>query len=227
MRSQGQSQPQAGSGTNLSSSTSSSSCGSDADAIALGSVSNAATLGVSAKRLTQMSKFLSLILRHKPETIGITLEQHGWAKVDELIDKMQPHYPFSRLLLEEIVRTDAKQRYALSDDGQRIRANQGHSIAVDVELTPLQPPKVLFHGTATRFAYSIEEQGLLPQGRLYTHLSQDVETAKNVGKRHGKPLIYEIDAQRMAADGYVFFQSANGVWLTKHVPPQYLRRLEH
>lgn len=193
----------------------------------LATASEQASESVDSQRLTHVSKFLSLILRHKPETIGIALDQHGWANIDELLEKMQPHFPITRSLLEQIVRTDSKQRYAISDDGRCIRANQGHSIAVDVELTPMQPPQVLFHGTATRFAASIEAQGLLHQGRLYTHLSKDVVTAQAVGQRHGKPVVYQVDAQRMVADGFVFYQSANGVWLTKHVPPQYLQRLEN
>ena len=129
-------------------------------------------------------------------------------------------------ILEEIVQSDEKQRYSFSEDGTKIRANQGHSIQVDVELPVTEPPETLYHGTAQRFAASIEAQGLLPQSRLYVHLSPDQETAEKVGRRHGEPVIYLVDAGQMHRDGYLFYLSANGVWLTKVVPATYLKRLE-
>ena len=169
------------------------------------------------------SKFLALILRHKPETIGITLDEHGWANVDEVIAGIGQTRPFSMEILEEIVRTDSKGRYSFNEDKTLIRANQGHSVPVDVELEQLMPPDVLWHGTAQKYVDSIEEIGLIPKGRLYVHLSADYETAVKVGQRHGKPVIYQIDARQMAADRYAFFRSVNGVWLIKAVPRKYMR----
>ena len=174
--------------------------------------------------LTDTSRFISLILRHKPETIGITLDEHGWANVNELIEGISRTRPFDMEMLEEIVRTDNKQRYSFNEDKTLIRANQGHSIPVDVELPEKQPPEVLYHGTGEKFTASIDEKGLIPKSRLYVHLSQDGATAKNVGSRHGKPVIYEVDAAQMAADGYTFYLSVNGVWLTKEVPVRYLKK---
>lgn len=177
------------------------------------------------RRLERLSKFISMILRHKPQVIGITLDEHGWADVDELIkgiNETGEEVEFSKDTLETIVKTDKKQRYSFSQDKTLIRANQGHSIPVDVELEKKEPPKVLYHGTGSRFVKSIQEQGLLPMERLYVHLSTDVETATNVGKRHGTPVIFKVNAEQMQKDSYDFFQSVNGVWLTKEVPAKYL-----
>ena len=183
--------------------------------------------GSFAKRMNNTSKFISLILRHKPETIGISLDEHGWADVQELIEGVDrfPGHSLDMETLEEIVRTDAKQRYYFNEDHTLIRANQGHSIQVDVELEERIPPDVLWHGTGEKFVPSIDAQGLLPKSRLYVHLSSDPETAKVVGSRHGKPVIYQVDCRQMVADGYKFFLSANKVWLTKHVPAKYLRKI--
>ena len=175
--------------------------------------------------LQETSKFISLILRHKPETIGITLDEHGWANVDELIAGISRTHEINREILEEIVRTDNKQRYSFNEDKTLIRANQGHSIPVDVELEEVEPPKYLYHGTGVKFRESIDAEGLKPKSRLYVHLSGDTATAKNVGQRHGKPIIYKVDAGAMHEDGYKFFLSVNGVWLTKEVPKQYLVRV--
>lgn len=175
--------------------------------------------------LTRISKYMSLILRHKPEVIGIKLDAHGWADVDALLAGISRRYPIDRGILEEIVRTDGKQRYCFNEDRTKIRANQGHSIQVDVELPVTEPPETLYHGTAERFAASIEAQGLLPRSRLYVHLSPDAETAEKVGRRHGKPVIYLVNAGQMRRDGYLFYLSVNGVWLTKEVPARYLKRL--
>lgn len=172
--------------------------------------------------LTKLRKFLCLILRHKPEVIGITVDRHGWADVDELIRGVNRKYPFDRELLEEIVRTDAKQRYTFDEDGTKIRANQGHSLPVDLELAPLEPPPVLWHGSAERFRTSILEQGLLPQSRHQVHLSSDYETALTVGKRHGAPLVFQVQSGEMYRDGFLFYRAKNGVWLTDAVPPSYL-----
>ena len=165
--------------------------------------------------LTRISKYMSLILRHKPEAIGIELDAHGWANVDALLAGIGRKYAIDRGVLEEIVRTDGKQRYSFNADRTMIRANQGHSIPVDVELP-----------TAERFAASIEAQGLRPKSRLYVHLSSNAETAEAVGRRHGEPVIYQVEAGKMHRDGYIFYLSANGVWMTKTVPVPYLRRLE-
>ena len=174
--------------------------------------------------LTQTSRYISLILRHKPETIGITLDEHGWANVDELIAGVSRTHPLTLELLQEIVRTDEKQRYSFNEDKTLIRANQGHSIPVDVELPELEPPAILYHGTGQKYVESIDHQGLLPKSRLYVHLSTDKDTAVKVGKRHGVPVIYTIQAGKMFADGYLFYCSVNGVWLTKKVPIEYLTK---
>ncbi len=177
--------------------------------------------------LTETSKFISLILRHKPETIGITLDEHGWADVQALIDGVSRTHTLTMEMLEEIVRTDNKQRYSFSEDRTRIRANQGHSIPVDVELKQCDPPAVLYHGTGEKSVSAILEEGLRPQTRLYVHLSKDTETAVKVGSRHGKPVVFAVDSRKMAEDGYAFYLSVNGVWLTKRVPAAYLTRLEN
>ena len=154
--------------------------------------------------LKKTSKFISLILRHKPETIGISLDEHGWANVAELIEGISKTQYIDMAMLEEIVDTDNKQRYSFNEDKTLIRANQGHSIPVDVELPEKQPPVILYHGTGEKYVSSIDEQGLIPKSRLYVHLSKDEETAKMVGSRHGKPVIYEIHAGQMYEEGYVF-----------------------
>lgn len=172
-----------------------------------------------------VSKYIALILRHKPEVIGIALDEHGWANVDELINGINKTYPLTIEGLEEIVRTDDKQRYSFNEDKTLIRANQGHSVPVDVELEELTPPDVLYHGTGEKYCASIEAQGLIPKSRLYVHLSTDYDTAVKVGKRHGKAVVYIIDAARMHTEGYSFYRSVNGVWLTKIVPKEYLERI--
>lgn len=180
----------------------------------------------SNRDLTKTSRFISLILRHKPETIGITLDAHGWADADALISGIAKTQKFDRAMLEEIVRTDEKKRYAFNADKTKIRANQGHSIPVDVGLLKKTPPDVLYHGTGEKYVSAINETGLISKSRLYVHLSPDVKTAKKVGSRHGRPVVYTVDCQRMAADGHDFYLSANGVWLTKSVPPAYLSPLD-
>lgn len=168
--------------------------------------------------LTETSKFISLILRHKPETIGITLDEHGWANVDELLNGIK----IDMATLEQIVSTDDKQRYSLNENKTLIRANQGHSIPVDVELEEVQPPEILWHGTAEKYKQSILRDGLIPKSRLYVHLSTDIQTAISVGERHGEVVLLRVDAAKMYEDGYKFYLSKNGVWLTKHVPREYL-----
>ena len=172
--------------------------------------------------LNDISKYIALILRHKPETIGISLDEHGWADVDELIKGISKTYEFDMGMLEEIVATDNKQRYSFNEDHTLIRANQGHSVPVDVELEEVEPPQTLFHGTGEKYTASIDEQGLISKSRLYVHLSADRETAVKVGQRHGKPVVYVVKSGEMHKDGYVFFRSVNGVWLTKEVPVKFL-----
>ncbi len=174
--------------------------------------------------LTKTSKYLSLILRHKPEAAGIKLDEHGWADVEELIAGIQKTRPFDFQTLTKIVETDHKKRYSFNEDHTLIRANQGHSIPVDVELPVTLPPEILWHGTGEKSVASIDEQGLLPKSRLYVHLSGDPDTARTVGSRHGKPVVYKVHSGQMAEDGYVFYRSVNGVWLTKQVPPKYLEK---
>lgn len=172
--------------------------------------------------LNPISKYISLILRHKPEVAGITLDEHGWANTEELIKALKKKYPkFGRTYLNVIVDTDSKQRYSFNEDKTKIRANQGHSIPVDVELEEKEPPEYLWHGTGEKYFESICAQGLIPKSRLYVHLSTDIDTAENVGKRHGIPEIFSIDAGQMYRDGYKFYLSKNGVWLTKEVPKKY------
>lgn len=175
-------------------------------------------------RLEQLSVFLSLILRHNPSAIGIELDSHGYADVKELLqgmEKANKHLAFAEL--KEIVHTDKKQRYSFDAEETKIRANQGHSIPVDLELAPKEPPEVLYHGTATRFLKSIREQGILAGSRQYVHLSKDQKTAFDVGLRHGIPVILVIDAKRMHTEGIPFYLSENNVWLTKQVGFQYVK----
>ena len=172
----------------------------------------------------RVSKYMSLILRHHPETIGISLDEHGWADVEELIAGIARTNEFSREILEEIVRTDAKQRYAFNADKTKIRASQGHSIPVDLELKAVEPPEMLWHGTAEKYVASIEQTGLRPGSRRYVHLSRDRETARAVGSRHGRPVIYRVKSGKMYRKGFRFYCSENGVWLTILVPPEYLQK---
>ena len=176
--------------------------------------------------LTDISRYISLILRHKPEVIGIKLDEHGWAEVQQLISgiKKSRNKSFNMDMLEEIVRTDNKQRYSFNDDKTLIRANQGHSVKVDVELEEKTPPEFLWHGTGEKYVQSIDSVGLIPKGRLYVHLSKDEDTALNVGKRHGKPVIYKVLSGQMSKDGFRFYLSKNGVWLIKEVPVRYLQK---
>ncbi|MBO5287533.1 MAG: RNA 2'-phosphotransferase [Clostridia bacterium] len=175
--------------------------------------------------LKSTSKLIALALRHKPDAVGITLDEHGWARVDELIVGVNKSRPLTMEILEEIVEKDEKGRFSFSEDKTLIRANQGHSIPVDVELKETTPPPILYHGTAEKFVDSIEKIGLIPKSRLYVHLSADYETALSVGARHGKAVVYQIDTKEMMKNNCKFFISKNGVWLTDSVLPEYLRRI--
>jgi putative RNA 2'-phosphotransferase len=175
------------------------------------------------KNVVKYSKFLSLILRHQPELIGLSLDENGWTDVAQLIELANKKgTALTAELLKEVVASNDKKRFAFNADKSRIRASQGHSIEVDLALVPQQPPAYLFHGTATRFLDSIRDRGLLPGSRQHVHLSADESVAINVGQRHGKPTVLIVHSGEMAQAGISFFLSDNGVWLTDTVPPQYL-----
>lgn len=172
---------------------------------------------------TQLSKFLSLVLRHKPETIGLALDENGWADVSELLEKFNSSgtaITFDELKV--IVDENTKKRFAFNDDFSKIRANQGHSIEVDLKLQAQTPPAILYHGTAVQNLESIKEKGLLKGERQHVHLSDNIATATQVGSRHGKPVVLEIDTAAMLADGHVFYLAENNVWLTDFVPAKYI-----
>ncbi|WBW94719.1 RNA 2'-phosphotransferase [Oceanirhabdus sp. W0125-5] len=172
---------------------------------------------------TNLSRFLSMILRHKPQVIGIKLDRNGWCSVEELLDKMNA---FGKKItiedLNKIVKTDNKQRYSFSEDKKRIRANQGHSIYVELGLKESVPPVILFHGTVDRFLDNIKDKGLLKMSRQHVHLSGDIKTAEKVGNRRGTAIILKIEAGKMHRDGFKFYLSENGVWLTDYVPSEYI-----
>ncbi len=178
-------------------------------------------------RKDSMSKFISLVLRHHPDAAYIQLDEHGWADVEKLLAGIKKTgRKINMEFLDEIVRTDEKQRYSFNEDKTLIRANQGHSISVDVGLKEQEPPEVLYHGTAVGFYQSIQKQGIRPMSRLYVHLSKDIETAVNVGKRHGKPIILKVHSGVMYEGGISFYLSENGVWLTKKVEPKYFEQIK-
>lgn len=171
----------------------------------------------------KISKFLSLVLRHKPDVIDLGLDEAGWAEIAELVKKgCKSGVQLTPDHIRQVVAESDKQRFAVSEDGLRVRANQGHSIAVDLGLEKVEPPHLLYHGTATRNLAAIRQQGLIKGNRQYVHLSPDRETAETVGKRYGKPVVLTIKAGCMALDGFWFYLSANGVWLTDHVPTEYI-----
>jgi putative RNA 2'-phosphotransferase len=175
------------------------------------------------RRAVRVSKYLSLILRHKPGAAGVSLDSEGWVAIDDLIAGAARHGIFlSRAELDEVVRKNDKQRFAYSDDGRRIRASQGHSIDVDLGLLPLAPPAVLYHGTVERFLPSIMADGIKKRSRQQVHLSADAATAARVGSRRGRPVILTIAAGAMHSAGFRFYLSDNNVWLTDEVPPQFI-----
>jgi putative RNA 2'-phosphotransferase len=175
------------------------------------------------KETIKASKFLSLILRHEPERVGLTLGEAGWVSVEELLQAVNRHGVSLTLdQLKHVVATSDKKRYAFSDDGQRIRANQGHSVEVDLQYPPQIPPEILYHGTATRFLDGIRKDGLQKMGRHDVHLSAETKVTLQVGGRHGKPVLLTIRAGDMHRAGFVFRCSANGVWLVDHVPAAFI-----
>lgn len=175
--------------------------------------------------IKRISKLMSLILRHQPDVIGVKLDANGWLDVDQLIQGInRKGIPFDFEQLQLVVDQNDKKRFAFNENKTRIRANQGHSVKVDVELKATTPPDILFHGTVDRFLDSIMEKGLIPKSRLHVHLSADLETAQRVGSRRGKPIILKIDTKSMLEKGHVFYRSENGVWLTDQVPVNFIKR---
>ena len=178
------------------------------------------------ERLVKVSKYLSRHLRHEPRRLGLELAPGGWVGVEELLEACaRAGFRVSRGELEEVVARNDKRRFSFDETGGRIRANQGHSVEVDLQLEPRTPPAVLYHGTGARSAEAVAAEGLRKMGRHHVHLSADAETARRVGARHGRPVVFEVDAARMADAGHEFYVSANGVWLAERVPAEYLRRL--
>ena len=181
---------------------------------------------MDVKRKTKISKFLSLVLRHKPEVIGLKLDENGWAKVADLRRGCADYgKPFTVAELEEVVNTNDKKRFAFNETKTKIRANQGHSLEVEIEFEKRRPPVMLYHGTAEKYLGAIFASGLQKMNRHHVHLSVDRETAHAVGARHGKPVIFQIQTAAMIAEGFEFFVSANGVWLVREVPPKFLEVL--
>lgn len=173
------------------------------------------------------SKFLSLVLRHKPETLGLQLDAQGWVEIASLLQAFKQYGKrLNRQQLEQICANCEKQRFKISDDGLRIRANQGHTVKIDLALPEAMPPAVLYHGTASRFIASIFEKGLQAGSRQHVHMTDDLATAKKVGARHGKPVILRVDAAGLALSGQVFYRSENKVWLSTNIAPAYLSRFE-
>jgi len=180
---------------------------------------------ISEKQITHISKFLSLVLRHQPETIGIQLDQNGWTDVEELIKKASNYgIQFDRQTLNHIVETNSKKRFAFNETFDKIRASQGHSVAIELGYSNQKPPEILFHGTGEKSVQSIFETGLEKRSRQHVHLSSDIETAIKVGQRHGKPFVFKVFAGQMFQDKFEFFISDNGVWLTDNVSTKYLKQ---
>lgn len=173
--------------------------------------------------LKRVSKFMSYVLRHRPDAIGLELDPAGWADIDGLIAKANADgQSLDRALIERVVAENDKQRFRISEDGLRIRASQGHSHGVDLALEPVAPPDILYHGTSETNLASIRASGLVRGRRQHVHLSPDIDTARKVAMRHGRPVVLEVAAGRMHAAGHAFYRSDNGVWLTDAVPPEYL-----
>lgn len=177
----------------------------------------------NTKHKKHISKLMSLALRHRPEVIGISLDKQGWASVDELIKGInEKGLTLDRELLQQVVAGNDKQRFSFSEDQTMIRVNQGHSIDIDLQLSPAEPPAILYHGTAINHLPAIREHGLQRQSRQHVHLSDKPETAREVGMRHGKVVILKIDAGKLHAQGHLFYLSANKVWLTDAVPVEFI-----
>jgi putative RNA 2'-phosphotransferase len=178
---------------------------------------------MDSQRLVQISKTVSKHLRHKPSALGLTLEPGGWVRVDALLEAFaRKGFDLTRQELDEVVVKNDKQRFSFDPSRERIRANQGHSVEVDLGLEPTEPPETLYHGTAHANLGAILETGLVRMKRHHVHLSHDTETAHRVGSRHGKPVVLRVNAKAMRDAGFVFYRSENGVWLTEAVPAEYL-----
>ena len=178
------------------------------------------------KTEVRLSRFISLVLRHNPGAAGVHMDAHGWVAVDELLAGTEKAgHPMDRATLERIVRYNNKKRFAFSEDGTKIRARQGHSIPVDLELIRREPPALLYHGTAERTVPSIKAEGIRKMSRQHVHLSDSFETALQVGRRHGKPAVLTINSAAMSRDGIAFYRSENGVWLCDYVSPIYFTKL--
>jgi putative RNA 2'-phosphotransferase len=178
---------------------------------------------INEKENTSISKLLSLVLRHKPETINISLDEHGWTNVQDLLVQLNKNnYAITLEMLKYVVESNSKSRFSFNDDKTKVRANQGHSVDVDLQYEPKEPPEVLYHGTAQRFLESIMKTGLQKKERHHVHLSADTQTAIAVGQRYGKPVLLKIQAREMAVRGHLFYLSENKVWLTDHVPFEYI-----
>jgi putative RNA 2'-phosphotransferase len=178
---------------------------------------------MTEKEKIRTSKFLSLVLRHEPDRVGLGLDSAGWADVDALLKAVNGHgVPLTLEQLKQIVATSDKKRFAFSDDGGRIRASQGHSVEVDLAYEPQTPPELLYHGTPERFVASIRKSGLRKMQRHHVHLSAEAEVGRQVGARRGKPVLLTIHAGEMQRGDHVFYRSANGVWLVDHVPPEFI-----
>ena len=183
---------------------------------------------MSKKLLDETSKFLSYVLRHEPQAIGLTLDSEGWANIEALISgAARDGRTLDRALIETVVASNDKKRFSISEDGQQIRAVQGHSTkSVELQLEAKQPPETLYHGTATRFIDSINQQGLIPGSRHHVHLSAETTTASAVGQRYGTVVILKVAARQMQEQGFKFYQAENGVWLTEQVPVRFISTLQ-
>jgi putative RNA 2'-phosphotransferase len=182
---------------------------------------------MNEKQRTKISKFLSYVLRHEPQSIGLALDASGWAVVDDLLARCaSAGHPISMEQLDEVVRTNEKKRFTFSDDRRKIRASQGHSVEVELGYAPSEPPVVLYHGTAEQFLPSIRATGLVKGNRHHVHLSANMQTARMVGDRRGRSVVLTIRAADMFQSGHLFFISDNQVWLTDHVPPQFIQEGE-
>lgn len=175
-------------------------------------------------KLDKVSRLLSLVLRHDPVKIGLVLDANGWADVDQLLRQLALRkMPITRDDLQTIVDTNDKKRFAFNPEGTKLRASQGHSVSVELGIAASVPPNTLYHGTATKFLVPIRKEGLIKRTRQHVHLSEHADTAAKVGSRHGRSVVFWVDAKAMQEAGHAFFCSENGVWLTDHVPAQYLK----
>jgi putative RNA 2'-phosphotransferase len=182
---------------------------------------------INEKQIIEISKFLSLVLRHKPETIGIQLDENGWTDVDKLIEKSNSYgIRFDKEILKHVVDTNSKKRFAYNETLDRIRASQGHSVDIELGYVNQKPPEILFHGTGEKSVQSILDTGLEKRARQHVHLSSDIEIAFKVGQRHGKPVVFKVLAEQMYIDKFEFLFSDNGVWLTDNVPTKYLKIID-